>query len=80
LRRHVKDTQPLIDASPTFIGDALTCELLEKDKRTVGRCKLNCIKNPILGFRVVGFRAWYQRLKLCFQILLPTSNCATTAR
>jgi len=32
---YVKETQPLIDASPSFIGNALTCELLKEDKRTV---------------------------------------------
>ena len=32
---YVKDTAPLMDASPSFIGNAMTCELLKKDKRTV---------------------------------------------
>jgi hypothetical protein len=32
---YIKDTAPLIDASPTFIGNAVTCELLKENKRTV---------------------------------------------
>ena len=32
---YVKDTEPLMYVSPSFIGDTIKCELLKEDKRTI---------------------------------------------